>query len=203
MSIAPVLPGWCRQTHRKHSSQAELLELKANPNQKAHGNVDPNRVSTPAGPARSLLVPIRRHPRQGRHSLRCPLRTRPFHDGRGGKRPEGGGPSVAVRVLGLNRGTGGPDLSSSPWTTKKAAQDLAEERAHTRRKGRTGGLRPKRQTQRTSSGTSGLPPRSSGLSSKRTPRDPSKRSEALGRSNGVQQDLTGGGSRRGRRDHPR
>ncbi|MBL9172416.1 MAG: translation initiation factor IF-2 [Verrucomicrobiales bacterium] len=124
--------------------QAELLELKANPDRKAHGNVIESGID-PGGPVATVL--IRKGTLRQGDVILCGVhygRVRSMMDEEG-KRLKEAGPSVAVRVLGLN---GVPEAGSEfiAVDNEKAARDLAEERAHAAKKAELEGLRPKRQT---------------------------------------------------------
>jgi len=107
--------------------QADLLELKANPNRRAKGNVIESGLE-PGGPTATVLV------RKG--TLRVGDITICSHFyGRvralineEGKRLKEAGPSVAVRVLGLN-GIPEAGLEFSVVEDEKAARELAEQRA--------------------------------------------------------------------------
>lgn len=124
--------------------QAELLELKANPNRKAKGNVIESGIE-PGGPVATVLV-RKGTLRQGDVVI-CGEhygKVRSMMDEEG-RRLKEAGPSVAVRVLGLN---GVPEAGSefSAVEHEKAARDLAEERMLERKKSSLDGGRPKRQT---------------------------------------------------------
>ncbi|MBN9688840.1 MAG: translation initiation factor IF-2, partial [Verrucomicrobia bacterium] len=124
--------------------QAELLELKANPNRKAKGNVIESGIE-PGGPVATVLV-RKGTLRQG-DVIICGEhygKVRSMMDEEGVRLKEAG-PSVAVRVLGLN---GVPEAGSefSAVDHEKAARDLAEERMMDRKKSHLDGGRPKRQT---------------------------------------------------------
>lgn len=124
--------------------QAELLELKANPNRKAKGNVIESGIE-PGGPVATVLV-RKGTLRQG-DVIICGEhygKVRSMMDEEGVRLKEAG-PSVAVRVLGLN---GVPEAGSefSAVEHEKAARDLAEERMIDRKKTHLDGGRPKRQT---------------------------------------------------------
>jgi translation initiation factor IF-2 len=124
--------------------QAELLELKANPNRKAKGNVIESGIE-PGGPVATVLV-RKGTLRQGDVVI-CGEhygKVRSMMDEEG-RRLKEAGPSVAVRVLGLN---GVPEAGSefSAVEHEKAARDLAEERKLERKKSSLDGGRPKRQT---------------------------------------------------------
>jgi len=124
--------------------QAELMELKANPDRKAKGNVIESGVE-PGGPVATVLV--RKGTLRvgdvvlcGRHFGR--VRAMMNEDG---QRLKEAGPSHAVRLLGLN---GVPEAGSefSAVDNEKAARELAEEREEERKKSDLEGLRPRRQT---------------------------------------------------------
>ncbi|HAB15947.1 MAG TPA: translation initiation factor IF-2 [Verrucomicrobiota bacterium] len=124
--------------------QAELLELKANPNRKAKGNVIESGIE-PGGPVATVLV-RKGTLRQGDVIISGEFygKVRSMMDEEG-KRLKEAGPSVAVRVLGLN---GVPEAGSefSAVESEKAARDLAEERKLELRKTSLDGGRPRRQT---------------------------------------------------------
>jgi translation initiation factor IF-2 len=106
--------------------QAELLELKANPNRRARGNVIESGVE-PGGPTATVLV--RKGTLRVGDIILCGEfygRVRALIDEEGDRLKEAG-PSVAVKVLGLN---GVPDagLEFSVVEDEKAARDLAEQR---------------------------------------------------------------------------
>jgi translation initiation factor IF-2 len=106
--------------------QAELLELKANPNRRAKGNVIESGVE-PGGPTATVLV--RKGTLRVGDIILCGEfygRVRALIDEEGDRLKEAG-PSVAVRVLGLN---GVPDagLEFSVVEDEKAARELAEQR---------------------------------------------------------------------------
>ena len=108
--------------------QAELLELKANPNRRAKGNVIESGVE-PGGPTATVLV--RKGTLHVSDILLCGEyygRVRALINEEGDRLKEAG-PSVAVKVLGLN---GVPDagLEFSVVEDEKAARELAEQRAH-------------------------------------------------------------------------
>ncbi len=106
--------------------QAELLELKANPNRRAKGNVIESGVE-PGGPTATVLV------RKGTLRVGDIILCGEFYGrvraliSEEGKRLKEAGPSVAVKVLGLN---GVPDagLEFSVVEDEKAARELAEQR---------------------------------------------------------------------------
>ena len=107
--------------------QAELLELKANPNRRAKGNVIESGVE-PGGPTATVLV------RKGTLRVSDIILCGEFYGrvraliSEEGSRLKEAGPSVAVKVLGLN---GVPDagLEFSIVEDEKAARDLAEQRS--------------------------------------------------------------------------
>ncbi|HEY1490892.1 MAG TPA: translation initiation factor IF-2, partial [Verrucomicrobiae bacterium] len=106
--------------------QADLLELKANPDRHAKGNVIESGVE-PGGPTATVLV------RKGTLHLGDIVICGEFYGrvraliNEEGQRLKEAGPSVAVRVLGLN---GVPDagLEFSVVEDEKAARELAEHR---------------------------------------------------------------------------
>ena len=106
--------------------QADLLELKANPDRHAKGNVIESGVE-PGGPTATVLV------RKGTLHVGDILLCGEFYGrvraliNEEGQRLKEAGPSVAVRVLGLN---GVPDagLEFSVVEDEKAARELAEQR---------------------------------------------------------------------------
>jgi translation initiation factor IF-2 len=108
--------------------QAELLELKANPDRRAKGNVIESGVE-PGGPTATVLV------RKGTLRVGDIILCGEFYGrvraliSEEGQRLKEAGPSVAVRVLGLN---GVPDagLEFSVVEDEKAARELAEQRAN-------------------------------------------------------------------------
>jgi len=107
--------------------QAELLELKANPDRRAKGNIIESGVE-PGGPTATVLV------RKGTLRLGDIILCGAFYGrvraliNEEGNRLKEAGPSVAVKVLGLN---GVPDagLEFSVVEDEKAARELAEQRA--------------------------------------------------------------------------
>jgi translation initiation factor IF-2 len=107
--------------------QAELLELKANPNRKAKGNVIESGLE-PGGPIATVLV------RKGTVKIGDAIICGPWWGkvraliSEDGKRQKEAGPSVAVRVLGLN---GVPEAGQefSVMDSDKAARELAAQRA--------------------------------------------------------------------------
>ena len=121
--------------------QAELLELKANPDRNAKGNVIESGVEA-GGPVATVLV------RKGTLRIGDVIicgehygKVRAMMNEEGVRLKEAT-PSVAVRVLGLN---GVPDAGSefSAVENERAARDLAEERSDTRRKSEMEGERRK------------------------------------------------------------
>jgi len=106
--------------------QADLLELKANPNRRAKGNVIESGVE-PGGPTATVLV------RKGTLRVGDIILCGEFYGrvraliNEEGQRLKEAGPSVAVKVLGLN---GVPDagLEFSVVEDEKAARELAEKR---------------------------------------------------------------------------
>jgi translation initiation factor IF-2 len=107
--------------------QADLLELKANPNRNAKGNVIESGVS-PGGPTATVLV------RKGTLHLSDVIICGEFYGkvraliNEEGQRLKEAGPSVAVSVLGLN-GVPEAGWDFSSVDDEKAARALAEERA--------------------------------------------------------------------------
>jgi translation initiation factor IF-2 len=107
--------------------QADLLELKANPNRHAKGNVIESGLE-PGGPTATVLV------RKGTLRVGDVLLCGQYYGrvraliNEEGKREKEAGPSVAVRVLGLN-GVPEAGLEFSVVEDEKAARDLAEQRA--------------------------------------------------------------------------
>ncbi len=106
--------------------QADLLELKANPDRRAKGNVIESGVE-PGGPTATVLV------RKGTLRVGDIILCGEFYGrvraliNEEGQRLKEAAPSVAVRVLGLN---GVPDagLEFSVVEDEKAARELAEQR---------------------------------------------------------------------------
>jgi translation initiation factor IF-2 len=107
--------------------QAELMELKANPNRRAKGNVIESGID-PGGPTATVLV------RKGTLRIGDSIICGPFWGrvraliSEEGKRLKEAGPSVAVKVLGLN-GVPEAGLEFSVLENEKAARELAEQRA--------------------------------------------------------------------------
>jgi translation initiation factor IF-2 len=107
--------------------QADLLELKANPNRRAKGNVIESGLE-PGGPTATVLV--RKGTLRVGEIIICgryygKVRALISEEG---KRLKEAAPSVAVKVLGLN-GVPEAGLEFSVVEDEKAARDLAEERA--------------------------------------------------------------------------
>jgi len=106
--------------------QADLLELKANPDRRAKGNVIESGVE-PGGPTATVLV------RKGTLRVSDIILCGEYYGrvraliNEEGQRLKEAGPSVAVKVLGLN---GVPDagLEFSVVEDEKAARELAEQR---------------------------------------------------------------------------
>src|SRR5277367_6833622 len=109
--------------------QADLLELKANPDRRAKGNVIESGVE-PGGPTATVLV------RKGTLRVGDVVLCGEFYGkvraliNEEGQRLKEAGPSVAVKVLGLN-GVPEAGLEFSSVEDEKAARDLAEQRAMT------------------------------------------------------------------------
>lgn len=107
--------------------QADLLELKANPNRHAKGNVIESGLE-PGGPTATVLV--RKGTLRVGEIIICGRyygRVRALISEEG-KRLKVAGPSVAVKILGLN-GVPEAGLEFSVVEDEKAARDLAEQRA--------------------------------------------------------------------------
>ncbi len=111
--------------------QADLLELKANPDRRAKGNVIESGLE-PGGPTATVLV------RKGTLKV-GDIVICDEHYGKvralineEGKRLKEAGPSVAVKLLGLN-GVPEAGLEFSVVENEKAARDLAEEREQSAR----------------------------------------------------------------------
>jgi translation initiation factor IF-2 len=111
--------------------QADLLELKANPDRRAKGNVIESGLE-PGGPTATVLV------RKGTLRVGDVIICGPYWGkvraliSEEGTRQKEAGPSVAVKVLGLN-GVPEAGLEFSILEDEKAARDLAEQRAETAR----------------------------------------------------------------------
>src|SRR5579859_3567801 len=107
--------------------QADLLELKANPNRRAKGNVIESGLE-PGGPTATVLV------RKGTLHVGDIIICGHYYGrvraliNEEGKRLKEAAPSVAVKVLGLN-GVPEAGLEFSVVEDEKAARDLAEQRA--------------------------------------------------------------------------
>src|SRR5215471_14759873 len=107
--------------------QADLLELKANPNRRAKGNVIESGLE-PGGPTATVLV------RKGTLHVSDIIICGQYYGrvraliNEEGKRLKEAGPSVAVRVLGLN-GVPEAGLEFSVVEDEKSARELAEQRA--------------------------------------------------------------------------
>jgi len=106
--------------------QADLLELKANPNRRAKGNVIESGLE-PGGPTATVLV------RKGTLRVGDVIICGQYYGrvraliSEEGKRLKEAGPSVAVKVLGLN-GVPEAGLEFSVVEDEKAARELAEQR---------------------------------------------------------------------------
>jgi translation initiation factor IF-2 len=106
--------------------QADLLELKANPNRRAKGNVIESGLE-PGGPTATVLV------RKGTLRVGDVVICGPFWGkvraliSEEGSRQKEAGPSVAVKILGLN-GVPEAGLEFSVLEDEKAARDLADQR---------------------------------------------------------------------------
>src|SRR6266850_927634 len=106
--------------------QADLLELKANPNRRAKGNVIESGLE-PGGPTATVLV--RKGTLRVSDIIICGQffgRVRALINEEGNRLKEAG-PSVAVKVLGLN-GVPEAGLEFSVVEDEKAARELAEQR---------------------------------------------------------------------------
>jgi len=107
--------------------QADLLELKANPNRRAKGNVIESGLE-PGGPTATVLV------RKGTLRVGDTILCGPFYGrvraliSEEGKRLKEAAPSVAVKVLGLN-GVPEAGLEFSVMEDEKVARDVAGQRA--------------------------------------------------------------------------
>ena len=107
--------------------QADLLELKANPNRRAKGNVIESGLE-PGGPTATVLV--RKGTLRVSDIIICGQffgRVRALINEEGNRLKEAG-PSVAVKVLGLN-GVPEAGLEFSVVEDEKAARELGEQRA--------------------------------------------------------------------------
>jgi translation initiation factor IF-2 len=111
--------------------QADLLELKANPNRRAIGNVIESGLE-PGGPTATVLV------RKGTLRVGDVVICGPYWGkvraliSEEGTRQKEAGPSVAVKILGLN-GVPEAGLEFSVLEDEKEARDLAEQRAEAAR----------------------------------------------------------------------
>jgi translation initiation factor IF-2 len=108
--------------------QAEIMELKANPNRRAKGNVIESGLE-PGGPTATVL--IRKGTLRAGDVMICGQyygRVRALINEES-KRLKEAGPSVAVKVLGLN-GVPEAGLEFSVVEDEKSARDLAEQRTH-------------------------------------------------------------------------
>jgi len=107
--------------------QADLLELKANPNRRAKGNVIESGLE-PGGPTATVLV------RKGTLRVGDVIICGQYYGrvraliNEEGKRLKEAGPSVAVKVLGLN-GVPEAGLEFSVVEDERAARELAEQRS--------------------------------------------------------------------------
>ncbi|MCS7090567.1 MAG: translation initiation factor IF-2 [Verrucomicrobiota bacterium] len=106
--------------------QADLLELKANPNRPAVGNIIESGIS-PGGPTATALV------RKGTLRVGDALLCGPYYGkvraliNEDGQRLKEAGPSVAVKVLGLN-GVPEPGSEFTVVEDERKARELAEQR---------------------------------------------------------------------------
>jgi len=111
--------------------QADLLELKANPDRRAKGNVIESGLEA-GGPTATVLV------RKGTLRVGDVVICGPYWGkvraliSEEGARQKEAGPSVAVKILGLN-GIPEAGLEFSVLEDEKAARDLAEQRAESAR----------------------------------------------------------------------
>jgi translation initiation factor IF-2 len=107
--------------------QAEIMELKANPNRRAKGNVIESGLE-PGGPTATVLV------RKGTLRLGDIVICGQYHGkvraliSEDGTRQKEAGPSVAVKLLGLN-GVPEAGIEFSVVENEKEARELAENRA--------------------------------------------------------------------------
>jgi translation initiation factor IF-2 len=111
--------------------QADLLELKANPNRRAKGNIIESGLE-PGGPTATVLV--RKGTLRVGEVVICGAywgKVRALISEEGTRQKEAA-PSVAVKILGLN-GVPEAGLEFSVLEDEKAARDLAEQRAETAR----------------------------------------------------------------------
>jgi translation initiation factor IF-2 len=106
--------------------QADLLELKANPNRRAKGNVIESGLE-PGGPTATVLV------RKGTLKIGDVVLCGQYYGrvraliNEEGTRLKEAGPSVAVRILGIN-GVPEAGLEFSTVENERAARELAEQR---------------------------------------------------------------------------
>ena len=113
--------------------QAEYLELKANPNRPAKGSVVESGVE-PGGPTATVLV------RKGTLRLGNTILSGPFYGrvraliNEDGKRLKEAGPSMAVKVLGLN-GPPEPGVEFTVMANEKDARVIADRRLQDSRSG--------------------------------------------------------------------
>lgn len=111
--------------------QAEMMELKANPDRAAKGNVIESGLE-PGGPTATVLV------RKGTLKVGDLILCGPYYGkaraltNEEGKRLKSAGPSVAVKLLGLN-GVPAAGLEFSVVEDEKDARNLAEQRAEVAR----------------------------------------------------------------------
>ncbi len=107
--------------------QAEILELKANPKRPAKGNVIESGLE-PGGPTATVLV------RKGTLKVGEIVICGPFHGkvraliDEDGKRLKEAGPSVAVKLLGLN-GVPEAGIEFAVMENEKSARQIAQDRA--------------------------------------------------------------------------
>ena len=121
--------------------QADLLELKANPNRRAKGNIIESGLE-PGGPTATVLV--RKGTLRKGDVILCGQyygRVRALINEEG-KRLDEASPSVAVKVLGLN-GVPEAGLEFSVLENEKAAREEAERREHQARKEGQEAAKPK------------------------------------------------------------
>jgi translation initiation factor IF-2 len=121
--------------------QAEVMELKANPNRRAKGNVIESGLE-PGGPTATVLV------RKGTLKVGDIILCGPFWGkaraliNEEGKRLKSAGPSVAVKLLGLN-GVPEAGLEFSVVESEKNAREVAEQRLQEAKQISTSERRPK------------------------------------------------------------
>lgn len=107
--------------------QADLLELKANPTRRAKGNVIESGLE-PGGPTATVLV------RKGTLKVGDVILCGPFHGrvraliNEEGNRLKEAGPSVAVKVLGMN-GIPEAGIEFNVVENERAARDMSEQRS--------------------------------------------------------------------------